>query len=340
MRGDRAQRGAISAGRLLFVLLLSLSAAILMRILLSPESSSFIEVSRRNAALGTFSTFIIIASEDSTEMILDSMDSLAACLDRELGVFDPEGELSRLNSSGGASLDSISVHLAEVLRISLLAAEVTDSLFDPAMGPLVDLWGFASSPSLPESASICSVLALSGIENISLGSNSIALAGGARLDLGAVAKGYTADAIYDLALSRGALAALVEIGGEIRCGGMPGTDRLWIIGVRDPRSGGTSDILEMTNGAVATSGDYESCFIDQDGTRYCHILDPRTGYPESGVASVTVRAPTAGIADALATAIAVGGVSLAEELPDSLFFSITVITVDSAGALQEWRRDG
>jgi len=217
MREDTPQRSILTTGRLFFVLLLTLTAAILARILLNSTSPSLLEVTRRNTALGTFSTFIIIADEDSVDAILDSMDSLTAHMDRELGTFDPEGELSRLNSTGRASMDTISEHLAEVLRISILAAEATDSLFDPAMGPLVDLWGFGDAPAVPESASICSVLAFSGISRISMDAHTIELAPGAGLDLGAVAKGFTADAVYELAMSRGAHAVLVEIGGEIRC---------------------------------------------------------------------------------------------------------------------------
>lgn len=298
------------------------------------------EVTRRNAVLGTFSTFMIIAHEDSANMILDSMDSLTALLDRDLGVFQPTGELSRLNAAGGASFDTLSRHLANVLELSLLAAEVTDSLFDPSMGPLVALWGFGGEPVLPDSTSIRTALLSCGLERVSFTGEGVELASGAWLDLGAVAKGYTADAVFDLADSLGARSVLVEIGGEIRCGDPGGTGRVWRVGVRDPRGEGISGALEMTSGSVATSGDYESFFIDSTGRRYCHILDPRTGYPETGVASVTVVAATAGMADALATAVAVGGLELAESIPDSLFRSMTVITELPDGSLEEWRRDG
>jgi thiamine biosynthesis lipoprotein len=168
--------------------------------------------------------------------------------------------------------------------------------------------------------------------------DSLLLVRGVILDLGAVAKGYVCDRIYSRARELGARAVLVEIGGEIRCGGDPEAGRTWRLAIRDPRGEGTMETMEMDSGAMATSGDYESYFR-QDGSRYCHILDPRTGYPETGIASVTVVSGRASVADALATAIAVGGIPAAESVPDSLFTLIIVITEDGNGSTEQWRRE-
>jgi thiamine biosynthesis lipoprotein len=96
-------------------------------------------------------------------------------------------------------------------------------------------------------------------------------------------------------------------------------------------------MIEIENGAVATSGDYETYFF-AGGTRFCHILDPRTGYPELGIASVTVVCANAALADALATAVSVGGKDTAENIPDSLFSLIIVLMEDENGEVTAWRR--
>lgn len=332
-------KGRLTAGGLLLILLTAVIAALTFRIITSQRAMHLEEALRSNAALGTFYTFIVIAPEGSAQGILDSMDSLAAHLDNELGFFG-SGELRRLNDAGAATISGMSDHLRRVLDISLEAAEVTDSLFDPSLGALVRLWDFGGQPSYPDSTALAEALEVCGLRSLEISDGFIRMAEGMTLDLGAVAKGYVSDQVYALARDRGAQAALVEIGGEVRCGGDPDVGREWSIAVRDPRGDGMLEVIRTFEGAVATSGDYESCFQDSSGNRLCHILDPRTGMPEQGIASVTVTAGTCGMADALATAICVGGVSLAEEIPDSLFMEIIVVTVDRQDRTEVWRRSG
>jgi len=322
----------------MLILLTLLAAAIAFRLLTSPDHERLEERSRTSTALGTFATCIIIAPEGEADRILDSMDSLAGHLDRELGCFEPVGELFRMNDAGWALRSGMSDHLRNVIDISLQTAVLTDSLFDPTLGELVRLWDFSGAPRVPSDSALDSALLSSGLAHLSIQGDSMILAAGISLDLGAVAPGYASDAVYELAMARGARAALVEIGGEVRCGGDPGVGREWRVAVRDPRADGVLDVQEMYSGAVATSGDYESCFFDSSGARLCHILDPRTGMPEQGVASATVIARECGSADALATAICVGGLPLAESLPDSVFIELIVVTVDDQGGTAVWRR--
>jgi len=319
------------------LLMLSLLAAVAVRSVIRPGSPVLVEVRRRTPVLGTYATYIVVADSGSAERILASMDSLARILDDQLGIFGT-GELSRINSTGRAHMPDLSADMAYLLETSLLISQVTDSLFDPAMGALVSLWGFPNQPFLPDSSEVDSALAVSGLAHLRIAGDTLYLDEGTLLDLGAVAKGYVSDRIYSLARRSGAAAVLVEIGGEIRCGGDPSVGRTWRLAVRDPRGEGTLEIMEMDSGAMATSGDYESFFL-QDGRRYCHILDPRTGYPETGTASVTVVSRRASIADALATAISVGGVTLADTVPDSLFTLMIVITEDETGMIHQWRRE-
>ena len=293
-------RKQFNSAFLLILLVGSLLLALLVRVFLT-DRPEFLEMKNRTPVLGTFATYIVIAKSESASIILFSMDSLARYLDNELGVYG-DGELSDLNMRGYALIPELSSDLYYLLDKSLFISSITDSLFDPSMGVLRNTWGFPSDPHLPDSTEIDMALARSGLSNVRISGDTLLLCSGTLLDFGAIAKGYIADRIYTLARERGASAALVEIGGEIRCGGDPETARLWRIAVRNPRGDDIIEILEVENGAVATSGDYESYFFD-NGTRFCHILDPRTGYPETGVASVTVICANAAFGDALATAV-------------------------------------
>jgi len=214
----------------------------------------------RTAVLGTFATYIIIADADSARSILTSMDSLARHLDNELGIFG-DGELSALNRRGYALIPELSSDLSYLLYRSFFISSITDSLFDPVMGVLMRTWGFPDDPHLPDSSEIISALACSCLKNLRISGDTLFLERNAHIDLGAVAKGYTADRIFSFARDIGARAVLVEIGGEIRCGGDTETARIWKLAVRDPRGEGILETFELQHGAVATSGDYESYFL-------------------------------------------------------------------------------
>jgi len=331
----RPVRKKINSGFILALLLASLASAVLVRVFVT-GSDEFLEMRNRTPVLGTFATYIVIAEKGTAGVILSSMDSLARFLDNELGVFGT-GELSNLNMRGYALIPELSSDLKYLLDKSLFISSITDSLFDPAMGVLVNTWGFPDDPHLPDSADIDAALARSGLKNVRISRDTLLLSSGTLLDFGAIAKGYVADRIYNHAREMGATAALVEIGGEIRCGGDPETGRLWRLAVRNPRGDNIMEMIEVESGAVATSGDYESYFFN-NGIRFCHILDPRTGFPESGVASVTVVCGNAATGDALATAVSVGGKDTAENIPDSLFSLIIVVTENENGEITEWRR--
>ncbi len=288
------------------VLAASLLAAVAVRIARSPARET--EQRRTVEAMGTLATIIVVAPEGVSDSILDASAALLRRLDGDLDTRGT-GSVGRLNRTGSCTP---SPDLRRLYLLSLDLCEATGGAFDPSLAPLVHLWGFDSVPSLPDSSSIDSALALCGTGHISLADGRMRADPGSGLDLGAVAAGYAADRCYELAMGMGAEAFLVDVGGEIRCGG----DRTWRIAVRHPRGEGFHSVIEMCGGAVSTSGDYESFFV-QDGRRYSHLLDPMTGRPSDRTASVTVRADGAATADALSTAFAVAGEGC--PVPDSLY---------------------
>lgn len=276
-------------------------------------------------ALETVVSFTIVAPEGSADSILRAMSGLVARLDSVLD-YRGQGGLGELNRTGRGVPDGdlrLLLHRAFVLR------DETGGAFEPCILPLVVLWGFHDEPRVPSPAEIDSALALCGPSCCRMSGDTIVLAPGSGVDLGAVAAGFIADRAFELAMESGAVAALVDAGGEIRCGG----DRDWRIAIRHPREDGFWDVITVSDCAVSTSGDYEA-FLLSDGARFCHILDPNTGLPESGVASVTVVARTCTVADGLSTALAVGGPDLVEAVPDSLWTGVLFVLETDSGLVE------
>jgi thiamine biosynthesis lipoprotein len=212
-----------------------------------------------------------------------------------------------------------------LLREGLEVMRLTDGAFDVRMKPLMDLWGFEQDqPRRPDADDLRREAARLGAAPASAES---LLAEPARLHYGAWAPGYAVDRAVAILQEHGVAQALVNGGGEIRC---LGDD--WCVGVQHPRLRGTLLArLAPRAMAVATSGDYEQYF-EQDGVRYHHLLDPRTGAPARGCQSVTILAPTCMRADALATGVFVlgpdRGLALVENLP-----GVECLIVDDSGAL-------
>jgi thiamine biosynthesis lipoprotein len=129
---------------------------------------------------------------------------------------------------------------------------------------------------------------------------------GMKVDLGGIAQGFAVDRAALILRQRHVKSAIIDIGGEILAIGRSPQGRPWRVGIQNPRGQGIIETIELENAAVSTSGDYEKFFMIE-GTRYPHIINPKTGMPAQTFASVTVIADNAAVADAMSTAIAIMG---------------------------------
>lgn len=282
-------------------------------------------------ALGTFATLIIETGPDlDPELLMNGADSVLRVVELATGRFPGQG-VSELNANGRAALSNLSPHALSVLGTSDSVYTATDGLFDPTAGALVSAWGFPHEPAMPGEKALEEALAVTGWDLLTLRSDSILLIPGMQLDFGAVAKGYAVDQAYGYLMSRGVRSCLVEVGGEVRCGG----GRVWRVAVRHPRNSGYFTVYEMTSGALATSGDYE-CFFIQDGVRYSHLIDPRTGMSGRGAQSATVYAPTCARADAYATAAAVGGPEAVDGFDMTGVYGMLLLVEQEDGEVSAW----
>ena len=221
--------------------------------------------------------------------------------------FDRHNENSELGKINRNLSQTLSADMEELLGRAFYYADLTDGLFNPAIGPLVDLWDVGSeNPRIPGDEEIKEALKLTDWRKIEFQNNGVPyLPPGLSLDLGGIAKGYAADKIKTVFESHGIKSAIINLGGNVLVMGTKPDGSLWKIGVQNPQSvrGEYVGILKLEDSAMVTSGNYER-FFEQDGIRYHHIIDARTGSPvRNGLASVTVVASLSTDADALSTSL-------------------------------------
>lgn len=217
-----------------------------------------------------------------------------------------DSDVARLNAAADGA--EVSAETAAVIRLGLEISRRSGGAFDLALGRLKALWGIdGEAPRIPAAGEIAAALAGSGSEAVSLVGTRV----GKRrpesaVDLGGIAKGYAVDRALAVLREHGISSAAVNAGGDIGLLGGKG-ERPWRVAIQHPRrSDAVLATVAQRGGAVVTSGDYER-FFERDGQRYHHLFDPHTGYPAQRCQSVTVIAPTAMLADALATALFVLG---------------------------------
>jgi thiamine biosynthesis lipoprotein len=254
------------------------------------------------------------------------VDKRLSDINKSMSTYDSQSELSLINQNFNPNWQNVSIELYRVLAMAKQVNEQSDSAFDITVGPLVNLWGFGpdkGSDLVPELPEINALLAQVGSDAISLrvqeGDYQLHLAAARYLDLSAIAKGYAVDALGNLLQEQGVDNYLVEVGGEIIAKGFKPQNKHWRIAIEAPNDNGRSVqvIIPLSDMGLATSGDYRN-FFEQDGKRFSHTIDGRTGYPvEHNLASVSVLHESAALADAWATALTVLGAERGLELAET-----------------------
>lgn len=245
-------------------------------------------------------------------------------LERILSDYDPASELSRLSAAAPTTEPvAVGADLWRVLVTAESLREKTAGAFDIAVGPLTSLWRQARrSGRLPQPDRLATARTAVGSGTVELvpETQSVRLPKPhTRLDPGGIGMGYAADRAVEVLATRGIASAMIDASGDVLVSAAPpGTDG-WRIAVAPLRPGGTGETLVLAHAAVTTSGDaYQA--VEIDGVRYSHIVDPRTGVGVTGPSTVTVIAPDATAADALATAASVlghaAGPAMIETCPD------------------------
>ena len=300
----------------------------------------------RGATMGTTYSVTVAGeplADEATEDLHDTISQRLSSLDAMMSTYDPASEVSRFNASTSNDWFPVSPDTATVFQYAREVSEATAGAFDVTVGPLVDLWGFGpSGPSAspPSDDSIARLLTTIGFAKIDVDAARPAIRKSTpdvHSDLSGVAKGYAVDQVAELLDTAGHSAYLIEIGGEVRARGHRASGEPWRVGIERPSDGPSSiqRVVELTDAALATSGDYRNYF-EQDGVRISHTIDPRTGRPVShALASVSVIDPLCVRADALATALEVLGPDEAYTLASEEQWAALLIVRDESGRYHE-----
>ncbi len=258
-------------------------------------------------------------SEDNNNFI-EEFDSLFAVVNESMSTYIPDSKISRINKGEVVMVDS---HFKRVFKTAKDVYRQTEGAFDPTIGAVVNAWDFGPEGKITDidSMAIDSLMKTVGFNRIGLVDNEIIKNANSFLDFNAIAKGYGVDVIGEFLESKNINDYLVEIGGEIRVRGINlEKNAPWKVGIDDPNFDGGqsySKILELKDEAMATSGTYRKFKIDENGNRYAHIIDTKTGYPsKTNILSVSVITDDCMTADAYATAFQAMGI---EAVTDFLY---------------------
>lgn len=223
-------------------------------------------------------------------------------------------DIYAVNHAEGKTV-TVSEQTADVLRNALELAQETEGYFDPTIAPLSDLWGIGTEDAaVPTQEEIDAVLPLVDDTRVKLDGTEVTIPADMQIDLGGIGKGYAADHVAEILRDADVEHATISLGGNVYAVGSKDKGLPWTVGITNPDEPGSwFAALKVSDTSIVTSGDYERYF-EQDGKRYCHIFDPKTGYPaETDLRSVTVVSADSTSADAYTTALFVMGLDRAME---------------------------
>lgn len=289
------------------------------------------------ATMGT-TYHITLVNPSSDINVLDlqqDIDIRLVELNRIFSTYDDASELSRLNQSPLNTWMTVSAELSKVIAMAKTISEQSGGAYDVTVGPLVELWGFGKRDVLvgvpPDAGALAQAREQVCYACIELdASNSrIRKTQNIQIDLSSIAKGYAVDEVADMLYRRHIDHYMVEVGGEVVTRGVNGNLEKWKLGIELPEFSLTNSegdkiqqVIQVSGMAVATSGDYRN-FMEINGKRYSHIIDPATAYPVAHhPASVTVVAENCALADGWATAFTVLGVEKGMEIAQKMDLAV------------------
>jgi len=225
--------------------------------------------------------------------------------------WDSKSQTSEINKNAGIQAVKVPTELFNLIQRAIGISKLTDGAFDISYASMDKIWKFdGSMTEMPPKDSIKASVSKVGYQNIILDKENTTVflkLKGMKIGFGAIGKGYAADMAKRLLISKGVVAGIINASGDMNTWGTQPNGEEWNVAITNPMDKNKAfALLPIKNGAVVTSGNYEK-YVTFDAIRYTHIIDPRSGYPATGIISVTVFAPKAELADALATSVFVMG---------------------------------
>lgn len=256
---------------------------------------------------------ITVTAKDSitADVHIDRAIAEITRIEKLISSWDVASQTSEINRNSGIKPVAVNPELFELINNAIAISKLTDGAFDISYASMDRIWKFDGSMTrMPSKEQIKTSIAKVGFENIILDEEKSTVflkTPGMKIGFGAIGKGYAADKVKALLIKNGVTSGIINASGDMNTWGKQPDGSEWKVAITNPLDKNkVFALLPITNGAVVTSGNYEK-YVNFNGKRYSHIIDPRTGYPASGIISVTVFAPKAELADALATSVFVMG---------------------------------
>lgn len=280
---------------------------------------------RTTLLMGSKFEITIVAKDAKTAV--DNIDTVIAEITRiEYLISDwkPETQISAVNRNAGIKPVKVDREVFNLTKRALNLSNITGGAFDISFAAMDRIWKFdGSMKEMPDADAVKRSVAKVGYQNIildSLNSTIFLKLKGMKIGFGALGEGYAADRCRKMMLAKGIKAGIVNGSGDMSSWGKPPKGKNWLIGITNPfEKDSLFAIVPLKNGAVVTSGSYEK-FVMFNGKRYSHIINPVTGYPVTGLTSVTIFGPDAERANGFSTSIMVlgkdSGIQFLKSFPD------------------------
>ena len=259
-----------------------------------------------------FDLTVVAENEKQGNEYIDLAVNEISRIEKLISSWDPTSQTSEINNNSGIKPVVVDDELFQLIKRALKISKLTDGAFDISYASMDKVWHFDGSlTEMPSEESIKNSVSKVGYQNIILddSNHSVFLKlKGMKIGFGAIGKGYAADKAKALLQSKGVVAGIINASGDLNTWGKQPDGKDWMVAIVNPlNKEKVFSWMPVHNSAVVTSGNYEK-YVRFNGTLYTHIIDPRTGYPATGILSATIFTATAELADALATSIFVMGV--------------------------------
>lgn len=290
------------------------------------QDKKFVTVTRSINLMGSpFELTVVAQSEEIGYINLEEAIAEVRRIEKLISSWDPESETSEINRNAGLKPVKVSYELYKLIERSIQISEITNGAFDITVAAMEEVWRFDGSMTmLPSPEKISKAVSKVGYKKIILNSaeNTVFLKEkGMRIGFGAIGKGYAADKVKGLLVSKLVPGGMINASGDIATWGTKATGEKWLIGVDHPGSNGKIFTwLPLIESSVSITSNQDK-YVVFNGKKYSHFIDPLSGYPVNEISKVTLLAKSAELCDALATAVFIlgkdKGISLINQLGDT-----------------------
>ncbi|WP_181727987.1 FAD:protein FMN transferase [Elizabethkingia bruuniana] len=294
--------------------------------------SAQVQRSRLVTLMGSrFQITLVDKDSISAERNIDKAIAEITRIENLISEWRPETQISQVNQNAGIKPIKVDKEVFDLTKKGLYFSKLTDGAFDISIVAMDKIWKFDDSmDELPSEQAIKESVRNVGYQNIILDSTNSTIFlknPGMKIGFGSIGKGYAADKTRDLMKSMGIKAGIIDASGDISTWGTQPDGKPWAIGINNPfNDHKMAAILYFKENAVTTSGSYEK-YAEIHGKRYSHIMNPKTGYPSTGLTSVTITGPNATMANGFSTSVMVlgekDGLKLLKPFPEYHYLLIT-----------------